>query len=123
VSPDNVVRDVLELLGDKWMLPVVHSLSSGPKRYGQLQACIPDVTQSMLTRTLQRMERNGVVVRTQYQGIPPPVEYELTELGRSLQEPLHALAVWGCAHLGEVRDARQRYGSPRDWSAPAGRAG
>lgn len=107
------VRDILDRVGDKWSMLVVNLLEHGPKRYGHLAGEIPGISQRMLTVTLQRLERDGLVTRTSYPEIPPRVEYALSSLGESLQEPISALAQWAYAHRDEFASSRDRYDSRR----------
>lgn len=79
------VSQVLARIGDKWSLLIVTRLGEGPLRFGQLLRSIDDISQRMLTRTLRGLERDGLVKRTVIPTLPPRVEYELTDLGRSLQ--------------------------------------
>ncbi len=85
---------LLTLLADKWTIPVVHSLARGTKRFGELQRELEGVSQKMLTQCLRALERHGLVERTVFPVIPPRVEYALTPLGRSLNEPLAGLCRW-----------------------------
>ncbi len=85
---------LLTLLADKWTIPVVHSLARGTKRFGELQRELEGVSQKMLTQCLRALERHGLVARTVFPVIPPRVEYALTPLGRSLNEPLAGLCRW-----------------------------
>jgi DNA-binding HxlR family transcriptional regulator len=103
------VRDILDRIGDKWSMFVVSLLEGGPQRYGTLARDIPGISQRMLTVTLQRLERDGLVTRTSYPEIPPRVEYALSPLGESLQEPISALATWAYAHQAEFAESRDRY--------------
>ena len=62
-----------------------------------------------LTQTLRDLERDGLVERSAYSVMPPRVEYSVTRLGRTVEEPLHALSVWAQEHMSEVREAQQAY--------------
>lgn len=108
--PDPLAGLALDVIAGKWVLPVLEQLSEGPKRYTELQGEIQDVAGSMLTRTLRRMERNGFVTRTVHPAIPPEVEYSLTPLAKTLEEPLAAMARWAERHLEDIQAARRRYG-------------
>jgi DNA-binding HxlR family transcriptional regulator len=99
-------RAMLDRIGDRWTVLVVGALSSGPVRFGQLASRIDGVSQKMLTQTLRGLERDGLVTRTAYPQIPPRVEYELTETGRTLQEPLRALEEWAATHMADVLRSR-----------------
>lgn len=103
------VRDILDRVGDKWSMLVISLLEHGPRRYGHLASDIPGISQRMLTVTLQRLERDGLVTRTSYPEIPPRVEYALSPLGESLQEPISALAQWAYRHKDEFVMSRDRY--------------
>ena len=70
---------------------------------------IPDISRKMLTQSLRGLERDGLVQRTFYPTIPPKVSYALTELGRSLREPVGALGQWAVAHRGTVERSRQEF--------------
>ncbi|MEV8319737.1 helix-turn-helix domain-containing protein [Streptomyces sp. NPDC059900] len=104
------VRDVLDRLGDKWSVYVVVELASGVLRFKELQRRIHGgVSQRMLTLTVRRLERDGLVRRTVYPTIPPQVEYELTELGHSLTHLVKALADWSIEHRPAIAAAREAY--------------
>jgi DNA-binding HxlR family transcriptional regulator len=67
------------------------------------------ISQKMLTQTLRKLERDGLVTRHVYPEVPPRTEYELTKLGHTLIEPMGALCEWAGAHLSELEQARKRY--------------
>lgn len=104
-----VIRELLSRIGDKWSLLVIATLQSGRLRFSQLREHIPGVSQRMLTLTLRHLERDGLVSRTVHAEVPPRVEYELTELGRTLTEPAIALAAWAVDHHDGIVAARERY--------------
>ena len=85
---------VVALLADKWTIPVLHALGRGTRRTGELKRELGSVSQKMLTQTLRTLEAHGLVTRTVFPVVPPRVEYALTELGRSLNEPLTTLCEW-----------------------------
>lgn len=103
------VSDVLSRVGDKWTVLVVELLSEGPMRFNELRRLIGNISQKMLTTTLRGLERDGLVTRTVYPTIPPRVDYELTELGRELRAPVHALAGWARTNIQRINDARARF--------------
>jgi len=103
------VSDVLSRVGDKWSVLVVELLSDGPVRFNELRRLIGNISQKMLTTTLRGLERDGLVTRTVYPTIPPRVDYELTSLGRELQAPVKALAVWARANIGRINESRIRF--------------
>jgi len=96
------VRLVVDLLGDKWTVPIIHLVSSGPRRHAELKRGLPGVSQRMLTRTLRRLEARGMLTRTVYHTVPLSVEYTLTPLGRSLNKPLSSLCHWTERHADEL---------------------
>ncbi|HTF12342.1 MAG TPA: helix-turn-helix domain-containing protein [Asanoa sp.] len=78
------IREVLDLVGDKWSVLIIGTLADGPVRYSDLSDAIPGISQRMLTLTLKHLQRTGLVTRTSYPEVPPRVEYARTELGTSL---------------------------------------
>ena len=103
------VASVLSRVGDKWSVFVIMTLGDGPKRFNELKRIIDGISQRMLTLTLRGLERDGLVTRTVFPTIPPRVDYELTELGRGLADPVQALGKWAFAHLPEIEGARTRF--------------
>lgn len=103
------LRDVLDRVGAKWSVLVVVLLKDGRLRFSDLRRSIEGISQRMLTQTLRQLERDGLVERTVYPSVPVRVEYELTDLGRTLIEPLAALAQWAEGHRGVILSARAAY--------------
>lgn len=102
-------RSSLVGIANRWTALVVIALAAGPLRFGVLQRTVEGVSAKVLAGTLRTLERDGLVSRSEHPGVPPRVDYELTELGRSLHAPLRALADWAEAHLDEVAAARAAY--------------
>ena len=102
-------RTVLDRIGDRWTVLVVGSLADGPRRFSELGRHIEGVSQKMLTQTLRGLERDGLVTRTVHAAVPPKVEYELTESGRTLTGPLSALDAWARQHIEDVMRSRGAY--------------
>jgi len=98
--------EVLQLIGDKWSVLIVLQLQDGPKRFSELRRAIPKISQRMLTLTLRGLERDGLVSRDVTPSIPPRVDYELTKLGRSLQEPIRGLGQWAVDNHAAIVRAR-----------------
>ena len=92
------VSEVLDRIGDKWSVLVVAMLGDGRKRFNELRRAIASISQRMLTLTLRGLERDGLVTRTMFPTIPPRVDYELTDLGRTLIVPLQAVHAWTVEH-------------------------
>jgi DNA-binding HxlR family transcriptional regulator len=103
------ISSVLARIGDKWSVLIVGQLGSGPVRFNELKRDIGGISQRMLTLTLRGLERDGLVTRTIYPNVPPRVEYALTPLGRSLLEPVNALADWALKHKQEIAASQERY--------------
>jgi DNA-binding HxlR family transcriptional regulator len=103
------VNDVLSTIGDKWTVLVVMTLSHGSMRFNELRRRIGDISQRMLTLTLRRLERKGLVSRTVQPTVPPRVDYALTELGKTLIGPITAVAEWAIEHREEVEDAEATF--------------
>jgi DNA-binding HxlR family transcriptional regulator len=94
---------VVGLLADKWTIPVVRSLAKGTKRTGELKRELSGVSQKMLTQTLRNLVEHGLVARTVYPVVPPRVEYSLTALGLSMNEPLSQMCRWTEQHREALR--------------------
>jgi DNA-binding HxlR family transcriptional regulator len=104
------IRDVLNHIGDKWTLLIVGALSVGHRlRFTELQRHIPGISQRMLTVTLRHLERDGLVSRTTHAEVPPRVEYELTDIGRTLIEPARVLGRWATDSYLTVLERRELF--------------
>ncbi len=103
------ISDLLARIADKWSLLIVSTLGDGPLRFNELRRQVTDISQKMLSSTLKVLERDGLVSRTVTPSIPPQVEYELTDLGRELREPVNALAQWTAANTPRIMAARAEY--------------
>ena len=97
------LRQMFDLIGDRWTSTVLFVISDGVKRYSELQRQIPDVTKKMLTQTLRTLERDGLVARTVYPVVPPKTEYRLTPLGLRFLDPIAALAEWAKSHQKDLK--------------------
>jgi DNA-binding HxlR family transcriptional regulator len=102
-------RLAFDLLANTWNSVVIWALRHGPVRHKELKSRIGGISQKVLTETLRRLEFNGLVERHAYDGSPPRVEYELTELGRTLLAPIDAFGAWAFEHGDEVLAAQDRY--------------
>ncbi len=99
---------VLDLIANRWTALVIYSLAGGTQRYSELHRKIGGVSQKMLTQTLRKLERDGLVERRVFPVVPPKVEYSLTPLGRTLTGPLRAICQWAEEHLPQLERARGR---------------
>lgn len=113
-------RELLDVLSDKWLGLVIAALGEGPMRHSELARRIAGVSQKMLTQTLRKLERDGLVTRTVTPSVPVRVDYALTPLGRDLAPVLTAIKTWAEAHMDEVRAARAAYDrvQPHDGTQP-----
>jgi DNA-binding HxlR family transcriptional regulator len=108
-DPDCPTRLVLDRIGDKWTVLVVLLLSDGPMRFSELRSHLGAVAPKVLTQTLRRAERDGLVAREVFAEVPPRVEYTLTDLGRSLTRPIAVIGDWAETHLPEITAAQAAY--------------
>jgi DNA-binding HxlR family transcriptional regulator len=108
-NPDCPSRVVLDRISDKWTALIVLVLREGPLRFSHLRVRVGGVAPKVLTETLRRLERDGLLTRTAYAEVPPRVEYELTAVGRSLVEPITAITGWAEEHMRQITRARERY--------------
>ncbi|MFP2956306.1 winged helix-turn-helix transcriptional regulator [Myxococcus sp. 1LA] len=104
-----MTREILSLVGDKWSVLVIANLGGGPMRFSDLKRALEGISQRVLTFVLRNLERDGLVARTVYPTNPPSVDYRLTPLGRTLLEPVIALATWAQNHRPEVQRAREAF--------------
>lgn len=102
-------RLLFDQIADKWSMMVLSVLDSGPLRFNAIKRLLEGVSQKSLTQCLRRLERNGLVSRRVIPLSPVAVEYETTELGRSLQDPFKALYGWTVGHFAAVESARARF--------------
>src|SRR6266536_1768356 len=102
-------REVLDRVGDKWSLYVIHLLGGGTKRFRDLRRMIEGISQRMLTVTLRGLERDGLISRTVHPTVPPRVDYALTPMGRTLLDTVCRLVEWADAHLPDIDAARAAY--------------
>ena len=112
-------RAALTLLDSKWSVPVIVLLASGMRRHGRLADNIPGISKKVLTSTLRKLERRGLVAREVYAEIPVRVEYRLTRLGWQLTEPLMALDDWVREHQTELTPGAQTDGDETGLFTPS----
>ena len=103
------VRSILARTSDKWSVLIIMLLGEGPRRFNEIKRQVTGVSQRMLTLTLRGLERDGLVIRTVTPSLPPRVDYELTEVGRSLLEPVRGLGAWARAHAECIQAARAAF--------------
>jgi DNA-binding HxlR family transcriptional regulator len=110
-SDPMAVRELMTKIGDKWTIFVVLSLCllGGRARFSELERAIPGISQRMLSLTLKNLERDGLVTRELFPEVPPRVEYEITNRGKSLLRPMQALVDWAKANWEQVRETQRKY--------------
>ncbi|RYG69305.1 transcriptional regulator [bacterium] len=104
-------RILLEQIGDKWSVLILAALNDGPLRFNAIKRSLEGVTQKALTQSLRRLERNGIIERRVIPVSPVGVEYEITPLGRTLDQFFLTLYGWTAEHLPELEKARQEFDS------------
>lgn len=102
-------RQVLDRLADKWALLVLDRLQKEPVRFNQLRRDVKGVSQKVLSQTLKKLERDGLLSRTAFATVPVTVEYSLTDLGQSLVQTVHTFAHWAEQNMNEVLLAQAKY--------------
>jgi DNA-binding HxlR family transcriptional regulator len=110
VVEDCPAREILDRVGDKWSVLVIVLLGQRTHRFNELHRAVDGISQRMLTLTVRALQRDGLVSRTIYATVPARVDYELTELGRTLLVPLGALYDWANTHRDDIQAARERHG-------------
>jgi DNA-binding HxlR family transcriptional regulator len=108
-SSDCPSRALFDQIADKWSMMVLAVLDDGPLRFNAIKRRLQGVTQKALTQCLRRLERNGLVSRRVIPVSPVGVQYEMTPLGRTLQQPLKELHAWTVGKLPQVENARQAF--------------
>jgi|SRR5258708_2614897 DNA-binding HxlR family transcriptional regulator len=107
---ERLAREILDHIADKWSVWVIYALgSSGRLRFSRLLEQVEGVSQKMLTKTLRKLERDGLLTRTMYMEVPPRVEYELSETGRELLQRVFPLWSWIVDRVASFKDARERF--------------
>ncbi|WP_308196389.1 winged helix-turn-helix transcriptional regulator [Clavibacter phaseoli] len=102
-------RSLMSRVGDKWTLLVIGVLGADRQRFTEIADMIPGISRRMLTVTLRALERDGLVTRTVYAEVPPRVEYEVTDLGHSLQSVAFVVGDWVGDHQHVIADNRRRF--------------
>lgn len=102
-------RFVLDRIADKWTVLILGILTEQPMRFNALLRRIEGLSQKVLSQTLKRLERDGLITRTVLASTPISVEYAMTPLGQTLAETLNSLTGWAEQHIEAVLQAQQRY--------------
>ena len=105
-----LVTELIGRVADKWTMLLLEVLEEqGTLRFTQIARAVPGISQKMLTQTLRRMERDGMITRHVHAVVPPRVDYALTPLGNSLSAAFCGVWVWAERNLATVEDARARF--------------
>jgi len=107
-------RALFNQIADKWSMMVLAVLDAEPQRFNTIRRRLEGVTQKALTQSLRRMERNGLISREVISLSPVAVQYQITPLGRTLQQPFRALHEWTLEKLPEVEAARHSFDSKKE---------
>ena len=110
-------HQLLATLSDKWVTLTLAALAEGPRRSGEVSRIVAGASQKMLTQTLRKLEREGLVVRTVRSGFPAHVDYQLTPLGTSILPVQQAIKAWAEANIDAVERARAAYDATLDQAA------
>jgi len=104
------IAPVVDIVFSRWTTPILWTLNMhGRQRFVELERRIGSITPKVLTQRLRQLERDGMIVRTYHPEVPPRVEYEISELGRSLAPLFANLADWATTNLPKVDNARHTY--------------
>src|SRR5262245_18007550 len=112
ITPEEAcpISPVVDIVFSRWTTPILWSLHEhGRQRFVELERRISTITPKVLTQRLRQLERDGLIVRTYHPEVPPRVEYEISELGRSLSPLFATLADWSAVNLAKVEQARANY--------------
>ena len=114
----NSTRPILEQVANKWSVLILTVLCSQPARFNAIRRRLDPITHTALTEALRRLERNGLVSRRVIASSPVAVEYAITPLGRTLQEPFTALVSWAKQYGGAMEQAQVVYDEQRAAEEP-----
>ena len=104
-------RQILQHLTSRWGALVLVSLHSGTKRFSELRRAIDGVSERMLTKTLQELEADGMLIRKSYNTVPPQVDYTLTVFGEQASNKMFELVDWLEMNLGNILASQQNTAS------------
>lgn len=104
-----LIKTLLECLADKWALLILYWLYRGPRRFSQLRRDIPGISHKVLSQSLKRLERDGLLTRGASSDSAIGVEYRLTPLSESLKEPMTGIAIWAVQNVPAIHAARDAF--------------
>ncbi|WP_322747787.1 MULTISPECIES: helix-turn-helix domain-containing protein [unclassified Frankia] len=108
-NPACPVSEVLDHVSGKWSIGILVAAAKGPVRFSELERTIEGISRRMLTLTLRKLEREGLLVRTVYPTVPPRVEYTCTEMAIELHDCLSVLVGWAKRHSSDIAKAHAAY--------------
>ncbi|MCI2420866.1 helix-turn-helix transcriptional regulator [Saccharopolyspora sp. K220] len=103
------LAEVIDHVAGKWSVGILVAAARGPVRFTELERAINGISRRMLTLTLRKLERDGLLHRTVYPTVPPKVEYTLTDMAKELHETLRSLTDWAERHRTDITVAQNRY--------------
>jgi DNA-binding HxlR family transcriptional regulator len=89
------LKDVLDIIGGKWAMPIIYNLSKGKMRFKEIERGVEGINTRMLVKELKNLEANGIITRKVFATVPPAVEYALTTKGDKLLPSIRSLHKWG----------------------------
>lgn len=92
------------LIQGKWTILILHHLDDKTVRFNELQRKLPKITHATLSNQLKQLEKDGLIIRTEYPQIPPKVEYSLSDMGKNFKPVLEALSYWGMEYIREMNE-------------------
>ncbi|HVI45056.1 MAG TPA: helix-turn-helix domain-containing protein [Chitinophaga sp.] len=98
---------IMEIIGGKWKPCLIHNISRGIRRPGELQRCNPAATRRVLSQQLKELEQHGVIYKVVYAAVPPKIEYYLTDKGKSLLPVINTMEEWGTRFLDNTAEIEQ----------------
>ncbi|WP_207420142.1 winged helix-turn-helix transcriptional regulator [Desertivirga brevis] len=108
ITSVNYISDALYVLGGKWKLVIIFSLTESPRRFGELQKILHGIGPKMLAKDLKELELNEFIVRRVYKGSPAKVIYEATPYSKSLSKILFELRDWGMQHREKIKQSMRK---------------
>ena len=105
----------VSLIGGKWKMQILFWLWKDEiMRYSEIKKALGNVTHKMLSNKLKELEADALIIRHEYPGVPPKVEYYLSEKGKSLMPVLQSICLWGHEHIPETLSGKQRTASRKE---------
>lgn len=101
--PECPVATTIQLIGNKWKLLIMRNLFVRPWRFNELHRSLEGISQKVLTDNLRAMEADGLIIRKDYNEVPPRVEYYLSDLGQSMKPIIDSLETWGINYKNSLQ--------------------